>query len=87
MGGEAQGTDLELLALAVDGELELLGEVDEALRVRGGVRVERAAVEEAAHARNDGGGDHRGDEVAVGPELGLVFVLVLVLVFIPVGAA
>lgn len=74
---EERKAHLELEALPIDGRLDLLSKVDEAPHVRGGVRVECAALDDAAYAWNERGRNHRRDEVAVRPELGLVFVILI----------
>ena len=85
-GGEEQ-RELGAVAPAGDGELELLGGVEQAPHGERGVGVERVAcVDEAAEAREDGARGHGGDEVAVGPELGLVFFVVIVVAGWGLGA-
>ena len=59
---------------------ELLGEVREAAHGARGVRVEAACVEDPCEAGEHGSGEHGGDEVAVGPEDGLVFFFFVIVI-------
>jgi hypothetical protein len=56
---------LELEIGLVDRSLELLGQIRYAPNVFRRPRVKPAILDDLQHTRNDGGGDHGGDEVGV----------------------